>query len=1336
MAKSTKSGKLRFFTLMLSMVLLISFSAVFLTACSDDDDADREKTTDTQTFPNGDFEYYSDNSGEYIIGTPDNWTSSTVSNGSGVSSNSSLSRAGIVSTDATQDFDDDTYDDYVTELDEDGYSDYGFDWSAFYYAYKNFVYYDSLDEDDDEDELEDAVYYTDVDSYYDVPGWDIFAAYLETEEGEEYLESVGLDPDDFSVTDSDDLLEDAIADKFIDYIQDINPGTYWSNDTDHETQDEDKGTNILMLHNYRTNGYGTAMQYASTSITLAAGTAASVSVWVKTSNLTYMNGEEITDSMRGAFIEITDALGGSSQTSLLVRGINTELQFENTETEDENNGWMQYTFYVRASSYSATTFTVNLGLGYQAAGTQTNYNEYVQGYAFFDELKYNVFDAKYWDDIIGGSYEKDLDGDGTVDTTPAVPGGHRTTLNTESYSDTFSFRAQNTTSLEEQVYSIDLDELYGQSAQFTLDDSADGNLTIEETSQGEGSKKTTASEYFEADDLINENDALYSGVYSDLSSLTDNIPTTETAVTEAFENYADLPFSSNIATGADSQILLLYSGSGAAYTATLENEELFTVDANQNLMISFWVKTSAMQGNTGGSVTLVDADSDYTIGSLDTTTLSTVDLKDDTNETEDIFDGWTQCFFYVTNGSESEDPLTFSLEFNFGPTSVTSNTIDSYVPGFVAFTAFEYTYLTNAQYDVISTGDYAVSVSLTGDEYSGEAVIDETYENDTTIETTVAQPSSYTGVTGGSYYVGGDEITESNTLNASSEDGGAGLVNRNYADAYLENLSTNKWLQVLLSIEYNVTISELLAGETDTYADYWSEIFGNDVTQPLIIAKTVTDSYGFIANSNSTISSSSYSMITVRVKLSAYTSAYVYLIDTEEPDISSDLFDEDDYSDYNTTLKHTTGLSYRYDEDGNLVNLDPDDDAFRSRQNTLLWLQDNGLWTTTKNGKKSDYYANLANYDSDDDGNLIDNDGTIIYYLNPDDNLYYRYYDYDDSEEYEVEVKDFTAAEEAGLIDLTGSVIQEPTSHSLYQKVTNDTSSVSDWIYIRFFIASGDESKSYRLELWSGDREGEEGSTTQDISNFVIFDIVSYGDLDEEGFTTRVEDRLDYIADAWGYEDTDDLLDDYIENPTQFNTDEGYTKNGVTASLSYFYYSLYDDDDYTPYDDDYTDDSDPYAEYVASDYDYALSYLKYSYTSTFGYECYDTYVDYSVSEISISAAVTNDDDDDDDDDSEFSVWLLVVSCILAAVLIFTLIALLVRRLLTFVRKKRVIRKKPSYSNKRARYIRKLKLEEQTADEEEEEDAELFSKEELYNETDTEEPPETLNEDDDDPDRES
>ena len=153
MAHNRLSRK-RFATLLLACMMLLSFCAFVFAACatSDEDEDDATETrTDTQTFANADFEYFDDSDGSYLIGSAESWTSGAASNDSGTSASSSVAKSGIVDT--------------------------SFDWGdatkGFYQAYADYLKYDKMQEDDpDNPELDDAEYYTDIDNYYDIPGWD------------------------------------------------------------------------------------------------------------------------------------------------------------------------------------------------------------------------------------------------------------------------------------------------------------------------------------------------------------------------------------------------------------------------------------------------------------------------------------------------------------------------------------------------------------------------------------------------------------------------------------------------------------------------------------------------------------------------------------------------------------------------------------------------------------------------------------------------------------------------------------------------------------------------------------------------------------------------------------------------------------------------------------------------------------------------------------------------------------------------------------------------------------------------------------------------------------
>ena len=1286
-------------------MMLLSFCA--FAACSDsseDDENTTDSKTDTQTFANADFEYFDDSDGSYLIGGADSWTNSTDSNNSGTSASSSSAKSGIVDTSL----------------------DWGDDTNGFYQAYADYLYYDQLEEDDpDSPELEDPEYYTDIDNYYDIPGWDVLKTELEKTD------------DSIDLTDAETIK--AQAAEIAKRAKALNPGTHWADEDNADELDEENGTHVLMLHNYRSDGRGTAQKYTSSSITLSAGTEAMFSVWVNTRELTYNDGKEVNGN-RGAYIAVTNTVGGNTQDPLVVRNIDTKGE------------WQQFTFYIQASDYAATTFAVELGLGNQDNGTSTNKTSYVQGYAFFDDLHYEVKTA--------GSFQSEIDAadaDGRKATLDLTYGTSYTTFDATEYTES------------ERSFALNLKDVEPDPLSLTLKtDNEDGVKPGDYASTINGVRPTTDDR---GNTILNSAPLLE----SDLSRLTD-IPTTKTtdtgnsgwksadalkasdvaALREAFANYDKLPFMDSDT--AAKNIFLLYSSQGAPYTASASSD-LFKLAKDEYMLLSFWVKTSDLQGGTGATVSVVE-DGNKTktsISAVDTTTIEATDLTDDFNGKkgtyedaasaaevrEDIYDGWQQCFFFVAN--TTDETITFTLEFNYGVTSdFGSTTAASFVPGFAAFAGFSAEKLTEAQYNNKTTGTYAVDVALAGNSAPADSSFDDVADVDSEkIKDGFGTPANYEGTYGGSHRVGGDTIN-TDTLDT------AGLLSKDYADNYVSEYfeqdgstitgvpdAKNKtWLDVLSKASW-------ITGSFDQ-TNWWTTVFGSDSTQPLLIVNTVEQAYGFFAREDTSVSTSSYAMVTVRVKLSPGATANIYLIDTEADETTDADLDTDGYvpHSYKSALEYGVGISYRYDNEGNVVNLDPEDQNFSTRSNTLFYMQDNGLWLPKGVSDTSVYYANLANYETDDEGNRVDSDGNIVYYATDTDGEYYRYYD-QTNDEYSVLVRDF---KDAGFTDeeLSGAILQDLSGYSKALQQTVEwpatKENVSDWIYARFFLSTGDEAKSYRLEVWSGDRTG---ATKNPEDSFVMFEMVNYGTLDESTFTDNVSDMVDRLIDAYNADpnlsdadklrDENDLIEAYRENPADF-VDGKY---GDTE-LIYFLYSLYDDNDYASYDPDYSDSANsPYD--LTTQYSDTVSFLRTHYTDeTLGRTYYDTYVNYSASEKTVSSSSDSDDsttDDTTDNTPGYNVWLLVVSIVLAAVLIFTLIVLLIRKLLANMKKK-PSKATQAYDNKRKRYIRKLKLEEAEKDDSAEdvlpEDDEI-TEEDIYKvETDeekAEEPAESAEESD-------
>ena len=1197
MAKSYQTKKLRITTLFLAFFMALAFCSFFLAACTTqtDKDEDEDKSpvkTDTQTFANGNFEYFDDSNESYLLGTANSWTAASVSNRNGVSSSSSVAKSGIVDT--------------------------SFEWSKFVAAYDA---YNKYKDDEDKTEAEkDENYFTDIDNYYDIPGWDVVSTKLKNEES----------ADDISKAEDFEKHRTAITDA----AKALNPGLH--------NKEEKKDTHVLMLHNYRSDGYGTARQYTSSSITLPAGTAAKVSVWVKTAQLTYGNGRAVDPAKkdRGAFIQINNTVGGTTQDPLVVRNINT------ANVGEETNGWQQFTFYVKASAYTTSSFTVALGLGRQTEGNDPNVNEYVQGYAFFDDLQYEVMQAK------------DADA-ATADL--GVNNKFKLDLNTNDNADSKVVNAEGNT-----TYSLDLDEL----ELFALSsnryfENADLSGTLEQTRDDYGK---TYEDYIGKSNF--ETDKTKSGKIN-ANKIAETFGA-DSVIANRFAKFAEgkLGFAS-----ANSEIVFLYSSDGAPQTYKLTDAaNKLTLGKDQRMIISFWVKTCAMNGGTGATATIVDeSEAKTSVGAVDTTTLTYVDLVDDAKKNDkaykDIYDGWQQCFFFVTN--DTDDAISFDLQFSFGPTTLTA-TKSSYVPGWAAFAGVRYSTesLSDEQFAAKTTGTYAVDVSLKNDTTVSTDKFDETaYTDSKKIETDVADLRNYSGVKGNSSYVGGTDVTT-----GKNEVKTAGLINKKYADAYFDGGKVNALFP---------TIADSLNKD-----NWWNTVFGEDCTQPLIISNTAKQAYGFIANSASTIAADSgYALVSVRVKLSAGATAYVYLIDTTEPEKDSE---QKQYAD---TLDYSSGLSYRYDSDGNVINLDPENDKFNKDVNTIFYKQDNGLWYTAKQFSGDTWYANLQNfadYNKDaKDKDLLNSKDEVVYYAH--NGEYYRYFN-KDKNEYSVKVKDFT---EAGVSEdkLSGAKLQDKVNDKQFvQKIENKTAETSGWNNVRFFIKAGNTAKNYRLEVWSGSRDGK---VQNEANSFVIFDTLSDNTLTQEDFNNYSNAALDSYAETvlGSGKTAKDLEKEYAKNPSSFVTD---AENG--NSLVYFHYSMFDSVDYASYDADRATGSDPYADYSADKYSNKMAFLRHNDAAKGNYE---TFIDFSASEISVTTATDDGSTDGNSDESAATptqnVWLLVASIVLAVVLIFTMLALLIRKLLSNMKKKSV-HAKPMYDNKRKRYIRKLRIEEAEKDE--------------------------------------
>ena len=1167
--------------LALSVALTASLSLGLFAACTgttddttDEDDETTTTQTDTQTIRNGNFEFYSEMDEDLadkrdLISSPNDWT---FSSGSPTSDTAS----GIIDVSEW------------TTLTVSG--------SPYFSGVSSAV----AEMDDDEKDSYFTEHLSEFVAHWEDKEVTVYDRLKFYSDFEDQIDDTDLLPSD---SDAAELFADytySIDFEDVEYLSGLETPTARTDAAEDETA-------VLMIHNRRTSDgvVGTGQHYTSgTTITLEAGTSAELSVWVRTEALEYGYEDNTASPRSGAYIEVAQTVGGTSL---------DDWRIENIRTDGE---WQQYTLYLCANSYAETTFTVALGLG---GGTTDDRYESINGYAFFDDLSCTV--------ISNAQYEV---------STSGLSESYTADLNSSEEAKTFDDSALKSNSGYARTFALDL-----YMPLETLDLYDEGNYTFSAGVTTETSGSRTYSSKVESNigspSVSTDRQSLI-GMYTYselLQQAESNLYLKSLTTTEENGGTGDFTggFPFTAADGSslnDIRTILLLSTNGAAYTAKLSvpdsnSEEDFTLGSNEYMLVSFWVKTSAIRsGATGASVTLVDGENRTVIEAFDTTTADTVDIDDDTT---DIYNGWVQCFFYVANETDTEK--TFSLEFHYGPTDVASAATSAYADGYAAFTNFEISVMTSTQYEYAASTDYAQKVSLTGDVDNDSQFDSVSATSD--IEKSLAKPSSFMGVLAGSNVLvpGTDEKpAPENTV----PDGVyTGMLNAQYADNYFG--SADKWAEELK----NVTGT---SGYTGTAEEWWRAVFGSGTTgarvanQPLAIYNSGSEavsSYGYILRSSVSVAEDTTQRISVRVKLSSAATATVYLIDTSDAKAG-----------YNNTLTPTIpNITYWYDDDGNILRMDPTSDDFNAREDTLYYLADNGLYYaagTSEDDADVVYYANLHNYDKDEEGNYVTSDGTIAFYYNAADGNYYAYRTETglNSYSYSQVVQNLPTTDEEGT-----SIVryEAPADASAYgTAITISGSEENDgWVEVVFYVQTGNEAKDFRLEVWAGSRD----NSTDGIpaGGYVFFD--------------------DYVSETTSDYDTllDEAVDDLMQDPGNISPDDD-TKLTSEHAL-YYTYTFYDATDYLRYDINEDEDElgNPYGSYTQSSYSEEIVWLQNGTTMFLNYGATDV----TVEQDDLGSSDDTETDDTTDTTSDTNIWLIISSGILAVALLFTVIAIIVRR---------------------------------------------------------------------------
>ena len=1183
MATSFKNRKNKLLALLMALMMTSSFAA--LAACKDTTDSSSSDDTTTDTTPtetddsrinNGSFEFVNRNNGKSLIVTsPTGWSRSTNSATSGTALSSS-SASGIIDTDS------EAWDNFTKSSLPDGTAapktadEARGLWSQMS-AYDKLTFYKAWDDADYDEKIEDQ-------DFYDAS-----------------KDKFNVDIDDVPVDKDGKVIE--------------NPGT-------HPQDGEEKDTNVLMLHNAYKGGVGTAQRFTSSStITLQSGTSAKISLWVKTSNMTYNNGNTAM-SDRGAYIGISHTVGGKTLDQMQVKNINTTLM----NLPDENNGWAQYTFYLQGCSYASSTFSMVLGLG-QTGGTDRF--EYVEGYAFFDDVECEIISNEAYDDVVHATGS-------TIDEVSLSDEGEDKI-----------FRADKDNKRDVTTYALNL----------TAGTTTFNDFTLPTVTPALTEQKKNGKTYVAADDgNLSADRIIYNGLGFDVNADLTGVFTKDQLVAEIANGNANDTFvkaalekgfgykaGENNAYTMDKypfesdQILMLLSAHGANYTAKIESPS-FVLNAGNKMGISFFVKTSDMLGITGATVTVKYANGSTALASIDTTGIATVDV--DGENGEDIYKGWQQCFLFVENDTET-DNLSFSLEFAYGSTTIVGTTKANYTAGWAAFADFKTADMADA-FDYATAGSYSKVISLVdpNEETFSSSSFDSpaSVTGKETIKTNVANPANYIGVVGGSGYIVNDpEADRSKNSNAY-----AGLISKEYAGAYLEEAQKAQ----TAGEEYWANLMGLDQAKMTALFKDGNKSYG-EATQPLLIYNKEEGAYGFISTKSSSISA--YTAISVRVKVSAGATATVYLVDTSD----------------NSVLSIDRRVSYWYDKDGNVCKADPTSADFK-KSDIVLELQDNGLWQAPNGG---DYYANLKAYPQYGEGDLLVAEGGVSYDYTSHWNdegedgiaFYYEGGKYYADRAKTVVVKDFS---EKNI----------PTRYDAAEKkelavTVGDTN--GEWATVTFYVGAGSVAKNYRLEVWSGDRYG---NNPNPAGSYVLFDTNTAGSLAADSYATLTQDAFNYLAT-----ETDNAGNLVYENEDALK--DALKKNG---KLMYTAYSFYDDAKFLRYDanadenkagssyDDYDSTSDSYKE--------VLSYLYYENDAN---NAISVFANFTQNDVNVPVDVVEDDSAEDTTpeeettESDLNLGMLISSLAVAGVLVAVLAIIGIRKAVKWSKKKAAQMAKPA-----------------------------------------------------------
>lgn len=570
-----------------------------------------------------------------------------------------------------------------------------------------------------------------------------------------------------------------------------------------ETENKDKlpttGSKVLMIHNKLKSEEkrGTAQKFTSTkTIDISADTYNKISVWVLTKDLkTFQNTDEF-----GAYVGLTNTVS-ETKSPFLVKNINTD------------GNWAQVNIYLEGGNHTTSAYRVVLGLGF---GSRMLMGEYVEGFAYFDNVTHTEITKEEYDGAIGGLTDEEKFSLYVEDT-----------VNTGYYKDAEPAGLKADLSGKTALTNGEKTDAYDSAKDFTeFNFALSYKIPSNPKTDVYGSSKINSGAYTYADVNFGSESQVGGDVFSTVAQKINGIKS-PVGNDSAHTIYMILP-------------------KGASHTVDSNTIQL---EDKKSVLLTFYANVKAENSQTGASVSVID------MGTISDRVEEKIEVKSNFNTVNEN-NNWVKFFVLVTNNVGDGNTRIFKLRFDFGPTEIVTDAF-RLPEGHALFTDFETTTLTEKQYAVSAgASDYSANVTLGAELLNGaeDEETKDTYSfkhsisNGVAIKTGLASSVvGYTGVVADHTMVGGKNH------DYSQEETVSGLLNTEYIDAYEE-----------FTAEEKTAIKALEKTGTNNYL------------QALAIKNKSATAYGYLGSSSS-VSANSTVMVSVKLKVFGSAKAYVYL---------------------------------------------------------------------------------------------------------------------------------------------------------------------------------------------------------------------------------------------------------------------------------------------------------------------------------------------------------------------------------------------------------------------------------------------------------------------------